>query len=289
MSDMPQDNRTFGLRAMAAGSDLAARVLLDFEQKLFRHNYRQPVLISAGVAGDADDVKTWLGAGAGRPLGYDLAARTLNRLASEAAEPLFLRAALAGADAETREQVRRGLAEACAAADCVYQDGPSGSAGAGENLSVVIVAVGVVERSRMMNRGRFRASDAVLAVGSDRLWPPLVEPARAILAGLSADAKLPKSLFDASPWAQPTPVLAGYLATVLRRYTVKRVVHAMVPVEGDGLEHEGADEGHLRGIGFLIVASDPFAEAIARRLRRRGLAAYRFGRLVPAEAAAQSP
>ena len=44
---------------------------------------------------------------------------------------------------------------------------------------------------------------------------------------------------------------------------------------------DGADEGHLLGIGLLIVVSPPFAGAIARRLRRLGAPAYAFGRLVP--------
>ena len=89
-----EPSQSYSLRELGGGTDLAARVLLDFEQKLFRRDYRRPVLVSAALAADADDLDRWLTAGAARLLGRDVAARALNRLASEAAEPLFLHAVI---------------------------------------------------------------------------------------------------------------------------------------------------------------------------------------------------
>jgi hypothetical protein len=52
-----------------------------------------------------------------------------------------------------------------------------------------------------------------------------------------------------------------------------------LPEPGDG----SIDEGHLAGIGYLMVVGKVFAAAIARRLRRAGHAVYQFGRLAEAD------
>jgi hypothetical protein len=116
---------------------------------------------------------------------------------------------------------------------------------------------------------------------------------------------------------QPAPLLSAHVQHVLRRYTVKHVIHAMTPVEADGLAPalgrllggqfdlkparsrkcfspllglidecgampETADEGHRRGIAFLMVVSQPFAASVAARLRRLGVPAWPLARLGPA-------
>ena len=64
MTLTPEAQRTFGLRVIPGGSDLAARVSLDFDQKLFRRNYRRPVLVSAALLSDQADVDRWMSAAA---------------------------------------------------------------------------------------------------------------------------------------------------------------------------------------------------------------------------------
>ena len=311
MSAMPEASATFGLRVLRGSSDLATRFQLDFDQKHFRRNYRQPVLVSAQAAASAGEMERWFGGGGARLLGYDVAARALNRVAAEGAEPLFARAVLLHGQARVRAQLAEGVTDACLAGDTVLQEDRAES---GAGPCAAVMAVGVVERRHMMNRRRFRAGDAVLAVGSDRLWPPLAERAAALGPEDKTVQRRSKQMSDALPHLLPVPVMAGQIRSVLRRYTVKRVVHAMTPVEGDGLvaalsrltgdsfevrpargervfseaiallrerglAGDGADEGHLRGIGMLIVAGQPFAEAIARRLRRQGLPTWQYGRL----------
>lgn len=315
MASPPETNRTFGPRVLPGAGDLAARVSLDYEQKLFRRNYRRPVLISSALSAEAADVKRWLGADAARLLGTDLAARTLNRIATEAGEPLLLHAIIRGGSEAVRRQVRDGLTEACIAADCAFiDDSPTDQPGR-EPLTLAVSATGVVERAKMMNPRRFEPGDVVLAVGSNRLWPEAVKPAGRVLSALKPTARLPGTTIKCDvALVQPAPVLAGHLHSVLARYRVKRVVHAMTTIEGDGLEaaldrllggrfdvrrgrarpafsdlmlhlaerglaDETIDEGHRLGIGYLMVVSGPFANAIARRLRRLGNSVYQFGRL----------
>ena len=319
MGSPPETNRTFGPRVLPAASDLAARVSLDYEQKLFRRNYRRPILISAALSSEADDVNRWLTAGAAKLLGADLAARTLNRIATEAAEPLLLHAIIRGGSEDLRRQVRDGVTEACITADCAFiDDSPAeqGSKADAQPPWLAVSATGVVERKRMMNPRRFEPGDVILAVGSNRLWPEAVKPASKILSALKPTDKLPGTTIKCgAALVQPAPVLAGHLHSVLARYSVKRVVHAMTAVEGDGLApaldrllggrfdvrrgrtrrafsdlmsllaegglgEQNIDEGHLLGIGYLMVVSGPFANAIARRLRRLGDSVYQFGRLI---------
>ncbi|MBN2583008.1 MAG: hypothetical protein JXL80_08065 [Planctomycetes bacterium] len=315
----PQARRTYGLRVLPGGNDLAARVSLDYEQKLFSRNYRRPVLVSAALAADSGDVDRWAAAGAWRLLGADVAARVLNRIATEGAEPLMLQAIVRGGNADNARQVSDGMAEVCLAVDCAFIDETQPTAAtASEPLIVTAASTGVVEKNRMMDPGRFEVGDTVLAVGSDRLWPDMLGPAQeAIKKAKPADLLRKLGYVATEATLRPAPALAGHLQQILRGYHVKRVVHAMTTVEGDGLavalerlvagrfevrrgkprrafsalmsvldvdesKADGVDEGHRAGIGYLMVVSSPFANAIARRLRRCGHSVYQFGRLAEA-------
>jgi phosphoribosylformylglycinamidine cyclo-ligase len=313
-----EGSRTVGLRVVSGGGDLAARVSLDYDQRLFRRNYRVPILVSAALVADADDLGRWLTGGSAADLGRDVAARVLNRIASEAAEPLFLHAVVAGGSSRTQEEIRRGVADACVQADCTFLSGADASTW-DRKVMIAVSATGVVERSRMMNRRRFEAGDVVLAIGSDRLWPSLVKAAGRAVSRVKSWPQKNLGYDAAEALTRPAPVLAGHLQAVLRRYRVKRVVHAMVPVEADGLapaidrltahtfdikrqgkrrngspllallsrnglDIRGIDEGHARGIGYLMVVSAAFAASITKRLRRFGLVVHPFGRLVAGDA-----
>lgn len=314
MTVTSEGSRTVGVRLLPGTSDLAALFSLDFDERLFRRNYRWPVLVSAALAADADDLDRWLTAGAATLLGRDLAARTLNRIASEAAEPLYLQAIVSGGSPRTQEEIRIGIAEACLEADCTFLSGAESSTW-DRKVTIAAVAAGVVERVKMMSCRQFALGDVVLALASPRLWPPLAERARELLAAPAVPKAGDAPGDAAATHVQPAPVLAGRLQTVLSHYTVKRVIHAMTPVESDGLEAalrrvigpevavkrsrmrrpladllatlqarglivDGADEAHARGIGFLVVVSEPFAAAVARRLQRLGAPAAVFGHLV---------
>ncbi len=317
MNPLPQTDRTFGLRVLPGATNLAARISLDFDQKLFRRNYRRPVLVAASLASDQADCRRWLAAGAARVFGHDLAARVLNRAAAEAAEPLFLQAVVHGPADTARDDLCCGLADACFDADCAFFDDPAGDRAAAE-LSVALAVTAVVERSRLMDLRRADPGDVVLAVAGDRLWPDTFAAARKALATFKPGQPLPG--LDFAPdqaLIQPAPLLSVHIQHVLRRYTVKHVVHAMTPIEADGLQPaldrllggkfelkpartrkcfspllelidecgsmpETADEAHRRGIAFLMVVSQPFAAAVAARLRRLGSPAWPLARLGPA-------
>jgi len=312
MAVTSEGSRTVGVRLVPGSSDLVSLFSLDFEERLFRRNYRWPILVSASLAAAAADIDRWLSAGAATLLGRDLAARTLNRIASEAAEPLYLQAIVSGGSPRTQEEIRIGIAEACLDADCTFLAGSE--VGTWDRKVVVVAAAtGVVERNKMMSRRHFALGDVVLALASPRLWPPLVDRARELPAGGRALDEYPGGA--ALAHVQPAPVLAGRLQTILGHYRVKRVIHAMTPVEGDGLDDAlrrvtgpevaiqrsrlrrplsdllatlqdrgldttGADEAHARGIGFLMVVSQPFAVSVTRRLRRLGVPTAVFGCLV---------
>lgn len=313
MPPIDQAKRTFGPRVIPGGTDLTARIELDYPESLFRRQYERPVLISTVLACSREDLARWSEAGAERALGYDLAARAHNRLSSEAAEPLYLQAVIRGLDDDSTRRVRDGIADACIHAYTTFADGSAGCRECEAALSVS--ATGVIERARLLRRNDQREGDVLLAVGSDRLWSDTQAAAAQILAAADQQVPLPKLKYQPSEaLLRPVPIVANAIQRVLAQYRVKRVVRSMMPVEDDGLpgalerllaqgwqvrrgkvrsfgqliSHldangwtpgDDADEGHRRGIGFLILVAETFADAVARRLRGQGLPTYRYGRL----------
>lgn len=313
MPPIEQAKRTFGPRVIPGGDDLTARIELDYPESLFRRQYKRPVLVSTVLAAAFDDIGRWTDAGAERLLGFDLAARTLNRLASEAAEPLYLHAVIRGLDEDRTRRIREGIADACVQSYTTFADGSAGCLQCESALS--ITATGVIERQRLLRHDQHREGDIVIAVGSDRLWNDTLPAAAAALARLDQQTPLPKLKYRPSEaLTRPAPLVGTAVQRALSYYSVKRVVRTMTPVEDDGLPAalarlfspawqirrgkvrsfsplityldkagwtppDDADEAHRRGIAFLILAAENFADAIARRLRGQHLTAYRYGRL----------
>ncbi len=313
MAAIDQARRTYGPRVVPGGSDLTARIELDYQESLFRRQYQRPVLISAVLSASREELSHWSEAGAERALGYDVAARALNRIAAEAAEPLFVQAVIRGADEQRTGRIRDGIADGCIEAHATFADGSTTCRECETALS--ITTTGVVERQRMFDRSGFRSGDILLAVGSDRLWSDTLPAAAASLAGADQQAPLPKLKYHPSEaLLRPVPVLAAALNHALSYYRVKRIVRGMATIEEDGLPAalarllpegwqvrrgktrsfsrlvslldemgwqpgDDVDEAHRRGIGFIIVVAETFADAIARRMRGQGLPTYRYGRL----------
>jgi phosphoribosylformylglycinamidine cyclo-ligase len=313
MPPIEQAKRTFGPRVVPGGNDLTARIELDYRESLFRREYRHPVLISTVVAASREDLRRWGQAGAERLLGYDLAARALNRLAAEAAEPLYMQAVIRGAEDSQASRLRDGIADACVESHTTFADG---SAGCREcEAALAITATGVIERERLLGRSAARDGDILLAVGSDRLWADTLPAAADSLARADQQAELPRLKYlPSQALLRPAPLVVMAVHRVLSYYRVKRVIRGMMPVEDDGLpaalerlltpswqvrrgkarsfgrlaaylDGQGwtpgdeADEGHRRGIGFLILVAENFADAVARRMRGQQLPAYRYGRI----------
>ncbi|MEX2219701.1 MAG: phosphoribosylformylglycinamidine cyclo-ligase [Phycisphaerales bacterium] len=163
--------RTHTPRVIRNPGGFAGLFRLDYNERLFRRNYKDPVLVACT---DGCGTKVKLAAQLHRydTIGIDLVAMNVNDLIVQGAEPLFFLdyIAVGRVDSEMLSAVVRGVAEGCKRAGCsliggetaempgVYHDGDFDLAG---------FAVGVVELKRAVNPTRVKPGDIVLGLGSD--------------------------------------------------------------------------------------------------------------------------
>jgi phosphoribosylformylglycinamidine cyclo-ligase len=147
--------------------------------------YREPVLVS-GTDGVGTKLKVAFQANRHDTVGIDLVAMSVNDVAVCGAEPLFFLDYFATSRlrADEAAQVIRGIAEGCRQAGCTLIGGETaelpGFYGAGE-YDLAGFAVGVVERSRLIDGRRVQVGDAVLGAASTGLHSNGYSLARRVL------------------------------------------------------------------------------------------------------------
>lgn len=235
---------TFGPRVLAMPNGFAGLLRLDYDEKLFRKNYKNPVLVACT---DGVGSKVQLAAKARKfdTVGIDLVAMSVNDMLVVGAEPLLFLdyVALHTLDPATVAELVKGVAEGCRQADCAllggetaempdtYRQGDFDLAGFG---------VGVVERDRIITGKRVRPGDVILGLASSGLHSNGYALARNICfkrarlkmtdtpAGLDGRT-LGEVLLT------PTRIYVRPVVRLLSKYKVKRVVHAMAHITGGGL------------------------------------------------------
>ncbi|MCC7408354.1 MAG: hypothetical protein IT442_09790, partial [Phycisphaeraceae bacterium] len=243
-----QLRRTFGPRVLARNGQLSGCFRLDFKEKLFKRDYRDPVLVARlGSAGSRGRLAASRGRHAGAAA--DCLAATLNPLVAQAAEPLFFLDDFRppppdGNDGSTFPAFLQALADACQSASCALLGGrtaPADSApGSAGGYDVTGFAVGVCELSRAVTPHRCQPDDVVLALASPALPPEVFDHALQLLRDAAIDLESPHPDVDAQRplidvLLDPTPVYAKPILAVLRRYRVKKPVAAMAVVSETGL------------------------------------------------------
>jgi len=239
-----QVRRTYGPRVLSSHGSFAGCFRLDFNEKLFKRNYRDPVLVSC-TDGVGTKVKLAAQLKIHDTVGQDLVAMSVNDLIVQGAEPLFFLdyVAVHKLDPRVATQIVKGVADGCVQADCallggetaempdVYRRGDFDLAG---------FAVGVCELKRLITGSRAEPGDVVLGLASSGIHANGFSLVRAIVkeAKLNLNQVYPK-LDKNRPLGQvlmtPTRIYARPVTAVLRRYTVKQVVTAMSHITGGGL------------------------------------------------------
>ncbi len=149
--------------------------------------YKEPVLVS-GTDGVGTKLKVAFATGRHDTIGIDLVAMCVNDIACSGAEPLFFLDYFASGKlaVETGEAVVRGIAEGCREAGCaliggetaelpgMYPDGEYDLAG---------FAVGVVEKSAIVDGSKIEPGDRVLGLRSSGLHSNGYSLARKVLVG----------------------------------------------------------------------------------------------------------
>ena len=239
----PLLRRTHGPRVLGQHGAFAGMFRLDYNEKLFKKNYRDPVLVAC-TDGVGTKIKLAAQVGIYDTVGIDCVAMNVNDLIVQGAEPLFFLDYL-GLHKVIPDQTARmieGVVKGCEIAGCallggecsempdVYEEGDFDIAG---------FAVGVVELARAIDPMRVEAGDAIIGLASDGVHSNGYSLVRKIVEQkkLKLD-KVYDELGD-QPLGQvlltPTRIYVRPIVKLLQRYRVKRVVSGMAHITGGGL------------------------------------------------------
>ena len=249
--------RTHGPRVLSNDGGFAGLLRLDFNEKLFKRNYRDPVLVSC-TDGVGTKIRIALDMQKFDTIGIDLVAMNVNDLVVEGAEPLLFLDYIAANKVvpEQLEQVVRCIAEACRTCDAALLGGETAEMGdmyREGDIDLAGFAVGVLELDRAIDTDRVEPGDIVIGLASDGVHSNGYSLVRAIVreAGLDLNAVYPE-LDEAMTLGEvlltPTRLYAPAITALLKNYKVKKVISGMAHITGGGLGgnldralHDGVD------------------------------------------------
>ncbi len=235
---------TFGPRVIELENGFAGLFRLDYDEKLFKRNYKHPVLVSC-TDGVGTKIKIAQMMDKYDTVGIDLVAMSVNDMIVQGAEPLFFLDYLA-VNKLVPEEIAgmvEGVATGCKMSDCaliggetaempdIYRKGEFDMAG---------FAVGVVERDRIITGDKVEKGDVILGLASSGVHSNGFSLVRHICfkqAGLKP-IDCPDLLQGASigqTLLEPTRIYVKPIVKLLRQYKVKQVIHAMAHITGGGL------------------------------------------------------
>lgn len=235
---------THGPRVIGLENGFAGLFRLDYDEKLFKRNYRHPVLVACT---DGVGTKILIARQAGRydTVGIDLVAMSVNDMIVQGAEPLFFLDYLAvnKLDPEVIAQMVESVAAGCRMADCALIGGETAEMpdlyGADE-YDMAGFAVGVVERDRIVTGRLVQKGDIVLGLASSGIHSNGFSLVRNICFKkhkLKVTDRIGE--LDNRPLGnvllEPTRIYVKPIVKLLRGYKVKKVVHGMAHITGGGL------------------------------------------------------
>lgn len=287
--------------------------------------YRQPVLVS-GTDGVGTKLKLALQLKRHETIGIDLVAMCVNDIVVCGAEPLFFLDyyATGHLDVETAATVISGIGEGCLQAGCSLVGGETAEMPGmyeGDDYDLAGFAVGVVEKSAIIDGRQVKAGDVLIGLASHGVHSNGYSLVRKIIEVSQADLS---QTLDGKPLADllmsPTRIYIKPILALMKQLPV----HAMAHITGGGLpgnlprvlpagtlarideqswewpaifrwlQEKGGvarDEMYRTfncGVGMvLVVAADKADEAIAH-LRAAGETAWRIGEIAQSEGAGEA-
>jgi phosphoribosylformylglycinamidine cyclo-ligase len=270
--------RTHSPRVIKNPGGFAGLFRLDFNERLFKRNYKDPVLVAC-TDGCGTKVKL-----AGQlkkfdTIGIDLVAMNVNDLIVQGGEPLFFLDYIAVAKVQSAmlTDIVRGVAEGCKQSGAALLGGETAEMPdvyAPGEFDLAGFAVGVVELKRAMNPTRVQAGDIVLGLESDgihsngyslvrkvvesagldlgRVYPGAIPAARGKKKRKNQETKRRRveemKMTLGEVLLTPTRIYAAPIVKLQRQYTVKNVISGMAHITGSGMEgnleralHKGVD------------------------------------------------
>ena len=235
---------TFGPRVMDLKGGFAGMFRLDYDEKLFKKNYKNPVLVACtdGVGSKvqlAGKIKKF------DTVGIDLVAMSVNDMLVQGAEPLFFLDYIAVNTLEPKmiAELVKGVASGCRLADCALIGGETAEMPdtyRKGDFDMAGFAVGLVERKKIINGTNIRKGDVFLGLGSNGLHSNGYTLARNICfkkEGLKM-TDTPNGLGGSTlgnVLLEPTRIYVRSIVKLLSQYKVKKIVHGMAHITGGGL------------------------------------------------------
>jgi phosphoribosylformylglycinamidine cyclo-ligase len=280
--------------------------------------YRQPVLVS-GTDGVGTKLKLALQLNRHESIGIDLVAMCVNDLVVCGAEPLFFLDyyATGHLNVDTAATVITGIGEGCLQAGCSLVGGETAEMPGmyeGEDYDLAGFAVGVVEKSEIIDGSKVKAGDVLIGIAASGVHSNGYSLVRKILDVSQADLGQTlggKNLGDLL--MAPTRIYIKPLLALIKALPV----HALAHITGGGLPGnlprvlpEGCDarideaswawpevfrwlqaQGGVErfemyrtfncGVGMVVVVPAAQAEAAIAHLQAAGESAWRIGEIVP--------
>lgn len=233
---------TYGPRVISRHNAFAGMFRLDFDEQIFRRNYRQPVLVACA---DGVGSKVLLAAELGdlSTIGIDLVAMNVNDMITCGAEPLFFLDYLAvhKIEPEKLAVLMEGISQGCRMAGCALLGGETAELPdiyAKGHFDLGAFAVGVVELPRAIQPERVMPGDRVIGLASSGIHSNGYSLVRQVIheRKLKLDVEYPElgeTLADAV--MRPTRIYVAPVMQLLRSYRRKKVVSAMAHITGGGL------------------------------------------------------
>jgi len=235
---------TFGPRVMESRNGFAGLFRLDYDEKLFKRNYKSPVLVACtdGVGSKvqlAGKIKKF------DTVGIDLVAMNVNDMLVQGAEPLFFLDYLAVHKLEPKiiTELVKGVAAGCRRADCALIGGETAEMPdtyTKGDFDMAGFAVGVVERKKITTGRNIRKGDVILGLASSGLHSNGYSLVRNICFKKTS-LKMTDVLDEldgavlGDVLLEPTRIYVRPIVKLLGQYKVKRVVHGMAHITGGGL------------------------------------------------------
>lgn len=236
--------RTFGPRVLGAFGGFAGCFRLDYNEKLFKRNFRDPVLVAC-TDGVGTKVKLASQMKIYDSVGIDLVAMSVNDMIVQGAEPLFFLDYIAVNKKvpELAAEMVRGVADGCVQAGCALLGGETAEMPdvyAPGEFDMAGFAVGVVELNRIIDGKRTEVGDVIIGLASSGIHSNGYSLVRAIVREAKLD--LDKVYPDLDPHQplgkvllSPTRIYAKPIINVLHHYKVKQVITAMANITGSGI------------------------------------------------------
>ncbi len=240
----PAVSRTYSPRVIESEGGFAGMFRLDYDEKLFKKNYKNPVLVSCT---DGVGSKVQLAAQMKKydTIGIDLVAMSINDMLVVGAEPLFFLdyIGIHKLEPDIIAELVTSVAAGCKQADCsliggetaempdTYVEGDFDLAGFG---------VGVIERDRIINGKNVQNGDVVLGLSSSGIHSNGYSLVRHICQK-QLKLKLTDTIDEldgkmlGEVLLEPTRIYAKSIIKLLSKYKVKQVVHGMAHITGGGI------------------------------------------------------